>query len=116
MNGVSWWNMAGRGTHSESCRLLSLEAESRAFSRLRSTIAWETLRSMMSAARLRLALVVLLSMVFWGSLYGLFIEGFSFLESIHAEVISLLFNAFFSSLMIMLVFSTAILLYGNMYC
>jgi ABC-2 type transport system permease protein len=31
-------------------------------------------------------------------------------------VISLLFNAFFSSLMIMLVFSTAILLYGNMYC
>ena len=71
---------------------------------------------MLSGARLRLALVVLLSAVFWGSLYGLFIEGFLFLESIHAEVISLLFNAFFSSLMIMLLFSTAILLYGNMYC
>ena len=116
MSGMSSRSTAGRGMHSESCRLISLEEESRAFSRLRYTIAWETLRAMLSGARLRLALVVLLSVVFWGSLYGLFIEGFSFLESIHAEVISLLFNAFFSSLMIMLVFSTAILLYGNMYC
>jgi len=116
MSGMSWWSVAGRGTHSESCRLISPEAEARAFSRLRSTIVWETLRAMLSGARLRLALVALLSLVFWGSLYGLFIEGFWFLESIHAEVISLLFNAFFSSLMIMLVFSTAILLYGSMYC
>jgi len=111
--------MAGRSvreSHSESCRLTPVEVESRVFSRLRATIAWQTLRSMFSGARLRLALVVLLSIVFWVSLYGLFVEGFSFLESIHAEVISLLFNAFFSSLMVMLVFSTGILLYGTMYC
>ena len=116
MSGTAWWRMTGRGTHCGPSRLIPAEAESRVLSRLRSTIAWETLRSMLSGARLRLALVVLLSAVFWGSLYGLFIEGFLFLESIHAEVISLLFNAFFSSLMIMLLFSTAILLYGNMYC
>lgn len=54
--------------------------------------------------------------MFWGSLYGLFFEAFTFLDSLHAEVISLLFNAFFSSLMVMLVFSTGILLYGGMYC
>ena len=108
--------MNGRGTLSETCRLIPVDAESRVFSRLRATIAWETLRSMLAVARLRLALVILLSAVFWGSLYGLFVEGFSFLDSIHAEVISLLFNAFFSSLMVMLVFSTGILLYGNMYC
>jgi ABC-2 type transport system permease protein len=108
--------MSSRAVQSESCRLIPVEAESRVFSRLRATIAWETLRSMLAGARLRLALVVLLSLVFWGSLYGLFIEGFSFLDSIHAEVISLLFNAFFSSLLVMLVFSTGILLYGNMYC
>jgi hypothetical protein len=82
--------MSGRGPQSESCRLIPVDAESRVFSRLRATIAWETLRSMLTGARLRLALVVLLSLVFWGSLYALFIEGFSFLESIHAEVISLL--------------------------
>ena len=116
MSGTAWWSTTGRGTHCGPSRLIPAEAESRVLSRLRSTIAWETLRSMLSGARLRLALVVLLSAVFWGSLYGLFIEGFLFLESIHAEVISLLFNAFFSSLMIMLLFSTAILLYGNMYC
>jgi len=104
------------GRHVESCRLIAVEAECRVFSRLRATIAWQTLRSMVSGARLRLALVVLLSAVFWGLLYGLFFEGFSFLDSIHAEVISLVFNAFFSSLMVMLVFSTGILLYGNMYC
>ncbi|NCY03224.1 MAG: hypothetical protein EBX36_10040, partial [Planctomycetia bacterium] len=111
--------MAGggiRATHSGTCRLISPEMESQVFSRLRVTIAWETLRAMLTGARLRLALVVLLSLVFWGSLYGLFVEGFLFLESIHAEVISLLFNAFFSSLMVMLVFSTGILLYGSMYC
>ena len=108
--------MNDRGLQTESCRLIPVDEESRVFSRLRATIAWETLRSMLSGARLRLILVVLLSTVFWGSLYGLFIEGFSFLDSIHAEVISLLFNAFFSSLMVMLVFSTGILLYGNMYC
>ena len=111
MNGIST-----SSSHEESCHLIAVEAESRVFSGLRAAIAWQTLRSMLAEARLRLALVVLLSAVFWGLLYGLFFEAFSFLESIHAEVISLLFNAFFSSLMVMLVFSTGILLYGNMYC
>ena len=108
--------MAGREMITESCKAIPLEAEARLFWWLRATIAWETLRSMLLGARLRLTLVALLSLVFWGSLYGLFVEGFTFLDSIHAEVISLLFNAFFSSLMIMLVFSTGILLYGSMYC
>ena len=111
MNGIST-----SGRHEESCNLIAVEAESRVFSRLRAAIAWQTLRSMLSEARLRLALIVLLSAVFWALLYSLFFEAFSFLDSIHADVISLLFNAFFSSLMIMLVFSTGILLYGNMYC
>jgi ABC-2 type transport system permease protein len=108
--------MPGRGAISESCTAIPLEAESRLFWWLRATIAWETLRSMLQGARLRLTLVSLLSLVFWGSLYGLFAEGFTFLDSIHAEVISLLFNAFFSSLLLMLVLSTGILLYGSMYC
>ena len=98
------------------CRLLPIEAESRLFFRLRATVAWALLRSMLSGARLRLSLVILLSAMFWGSLYGIFVEAFSFLDSLHAEVISLLFNAFFSSLMVMLVFSTGILIYGGMYC
>jgi ABC-2 type transport system permease protein len=99
-----------------SVRPLSIDAESRLFLRLRGTIAWATLRSMLAVARLRLSLVVVLSGLFWASLFGLFLEAFTFLDSLHAEVISLLFNAFFSSLMVMLVFSTGILMYGGLYC
>jgi ABC-2 type transport system permease protein len=99
----------------EPVRLLSLEEEARVFLRLRATLIWETARTMLTGSRLRLSLVVLLSGLFWGALYGLFVEAFAFLDALHANVISLLFNAFFSSLMVMLVFSTGILLYGGMY-
>jgi len=107
--------MSGRSP-SAAVRVLSIEEEARRFLRLRATVAWETLGSMFAFARLRLSLVVLLSGLFWASLYGLFLEAFAFLAALHADVVSLLFNAFFSSLMVMLVFSTGILLYGGMYC
>ena len=96
-------------------RLLSLDAEGRVFLRLRTALARRTVQWMFSHARLRLSLVILLSIVFWASLYGLFHEAFAFLDSLHAEVISLLFNAFFASLMVMLIFSNGILTYGSMY-
>jgi ABC-2 type transport system permease protein len=99
----------------EPVRLLALEEEARLFLGLRATLVWETVRTMLVGSRLRLTLVVLLSGLFWGSLYGIFMEAFSFLDALHANVISLLFNAFFSSLMVMLLFSTGILLYGGMY-
>jgi ABC-2 type transport system permease protein len=108
--------VSGRPPIPETVRLLSLEAESRLFMRLRATLAWETIRSMLTDARLRLSLVVILSGMFWAALYGLFHEAFTFLDALHADVVSLLFNAFFSSLMVMLVFSTAILVYSGMYC
>jgi ABC-2 type transport system permease protein len=99
----------------EATRLLSLEQEGRLFFRLRATLIWETLRSMATGSRLRFSLVAALSVLFWAALYGLFSQAFAFLAALHADVISLLFNAFFSSLMVMLVFSTGILLYGGMY-
>lgn len=96
-------------------RPLSSDAEARVLLRLRATLAWRTVQWMVGHARLRLTLVILLSIVFWASLYGLFHEAFAFLDSLHAEVISLLFNAFFASLMVMLIFSNGILTYGSMY-
>ena len=100
----------------ESVRLISLDEESRLFLRLRITLVWQAVRSMLTGSRLRLSLVTLLSGLFWAALYGLFHEAFSFLDVLHADVIPLLFNAFFSSLMVMLVFSAGILLYGGLYC
>ena len=99
-----------------SCHLLSIEQESRLCFRLRARIAYATLCTMLAGSRLRLCLVVVLSAVFWGSLYALFVEAFTFLNVLHAEIVGVMFNAFFSSLMIMLVFSTGILIYGGMYC
>jgi hypothetical protein len=104
------------GTRGSAVRLVPPDAEARVFLRMRAAIAWHTLRSMLSSARLRLALVVVLSGMFWASLFGLFVEAFRFLDALHAEVIPLLFNAFYSSLMVMLVFSTGILLYGGLFC
>jgi ABC-2 type transport system permease protein len=107
--------MSGRVIPGDAVRLLPPDEEARLFLRLRATLVWETVRSMASGSRLRISLVVLLSVLFWGALYGLFVEAFTFLDALHADVISLLFNAFFSSLMVMLVFSTGILLYGGLY-
>lgn len=107
--------MSGPAAPREAVRLLSLDEESRLFLRLRATLVWETIRSMVAGSRLRLSLVVVLSGLFWAALYGLFVEAFAFLDALHADVFSLLLNAFFSSLMVMLVFSTGILLYGGLY-
>jgi ABC-2 type transport system permease protein len=107
--------MSGRAVPSAAVRLLSVDEEARLFLGLRVTLIWETVRWMLMGARLRLSLVVLLSLLFWAALYGLFAEAFTFLDSLHADVVPLLFNAFFSSLMVMLVFSMAILLYGGLY-
>jgi len=97
-------------------RLLANEAEARLLLRLRATVAWETLRSLLTMARLRLSLAAVLSCVFWVALFVLALAGFRFLRDLHADVVALLFNAFFLSLTLMLVFSTGILLYSGMYC
>lgn len=107
--------MNGRAVPSAAVHLLSQDEEARLFLRLRVTLIWETVRGMLAGSRLRLSLVVLLSLLFWVALYGLFAEAFAFLDSMHADVVPMLFNAFFSSLMVMLVFSMTILLYGGMY-
>jgi ABC-2 type transport system permease protein len=97
-------------------RLLSTEAEARLLLRLRATLAWETLRSLFGVARLRMSLAAVLSCIFWGAIFVLSLEGFRFLRELHADVVSLLFNAFFLSLTLMLVFSSGILLYSGLYC
>lgn len=97
------------------CRALDESEEGRLFWRLRLTTAWATVRAMLGTARLRLALVVLLSAVFWLTLFALFREGFAFLASIHADVAGLLFNTFFSTLLFMVLFSTGILVYAGLY-
>ena len=100
---------------------LSPENEARAFWRLRRRLATTVLRQAFSRARFRLTLILGLSLVLWLGLFWLFADGFRFLKSgiVHAEThdqtVRAIFGMFFAALMLMLVFSSAIILYGSLF-
>ena len=96
-------------------QLLEVSQESALTQKLRRTIAWNLVRSTIHKSRFRFGLVLILSVFFWTSVFCLFYESFVFIDSMHAEVMSLLFNTFFSALMVMMIFSTGILMYGGLY-
>lgn len=95
--------------------------EARAFWRMRRRRLTNIARQTLAENRLRLTTIVLLTAVFWGSLYLLFAEGFYFLDMAiqHAgtldQVISKIFEIFFFSLVLMLLFSSGIILYGSLF-
>jgi ABC-2 type transport system permease protein len=101
-------------------RLPSIDEETRAFRRLELRIVRTLLRHTLSTARLRLTLVVLLSLLLWAGLYVIMREGFSFLritvmQPMRDQIVQTVFNTFFFTLMVMLVFSSSIILYGSLF-
>ena len=97
--------------------LLVEREESRVFWQLRVRMAVATARWLIATARLRMSLVVSLSLFFWLGLFVLFYHGFAFLASpsIHTNVVEPLYNAFFLALMLMLIFSSGIILYSGLF-
>ena len=95
--------------------LLSAEREAQVFWSLRRRLVLASLRRLFRTARLRATLVVLLSIIFWGALYFLFYSGFDLLSGLYPLAVSSLYNAFFASLMVMLLFSSGIIMYTNLY-
>ncbi len=95
--------------------LLTSEREAQVFWALRRRLVAGAFRSVFHTARLRVSLVVLLSTVFWGALYFLFYSGFDLLSGLYPSAIASLYNAFFVSLMVMLLFSSGIIMYMNLY-
>jgi ABC-2 type transport system permease protein len=101
--------------------LPTIGAESRAFQRLSARIARTLLRQTFSRAWFRLSLVMLLSAILWGGLLWLFYMGFQFLKStipmsdVRDQAVRALLQLFFGSLTVMLVFSSAIILYGALF-
>ncbi len=98
--------------------LLSEQREGQVFWQLRTRIVKAALWRMFTSARLRLSLVVSLSLVFWGGLYVLFYRGFEFLSGpgISTDIVPPLLNTFFLALMVMLVFSSGIILHNSLFC
>lgn len=84
-------------------------------------LRWNSLRNTiahhLSASRLRLSLVAIFSLVFWAGLFFLFFDGFTFLnrQLVGRPLIEGLFGLFFTSLFVMLAFSTGIILYAGLF-
>lgn len=102
-------------------RLVSPEQEGRAFWRMRARMASTVVAQTISAGRLRLATIVLLSGILWSALFLIFFEGFAFLHlaiaapDIYDQTVHKVFSTFFLALMFMLFFSSAVILYSSLF-
>jgi len=100
---------------------LSAEDESRVFGRMRYRIARTLLRQTFSQARFRASLVLALTALLWIGLFWMFADGFRFLQSAiphpetHARTVGAVLGTFFAALLLMLVFSSGIILYGSLF-
>lgn len=95
--------------------------EAALFWRLRRRLLWNQFHQALAQSRLRVVLVSALTGLLWIGLFRLFAEGFQFLgstipeQTTHDETARAVFNIFFASLMLMLAFSTGILMYAGLY-
>lgn len=113
--------MASSSTSPPIATLLTSPQEGQLLRKLRIRLAATRLRQLLTTDRLRVSIAVLLSMIFWGGLFWLALEGFYFLHELvvdaylFSSTVQFVFGLFFSSLMIMLIFSTGIILYGGLF-
>ena len=100
---------------------ISSAEEAAAFWRIRRQMARSMVWQTLTRSCLRFFLVVLLSAFLWFILFRLFSEGFAFFQAaIHTNelfdaVTHTVLTNFFFALMVMLVFSSAVILYGSLY-
>jgi ABC-2 type transport system permease protein len=85
---------------------------------IRFRMLYHSMRLKLAGSRWRAMIAILCSLFFWGALFFVFLEGFRFLDKhrlVTGPLIELLFGMFFGSLLVMLVFSTSIILYGGLF-
>ncbi len=105
----------------DASRLTSTSREARAFWRLRLNVLRALSEGTLRQARVQATSVVLASVILWVGLFLLFCQGFLLIQSgiphegLRTQMIQVIFNLFFLALSIMLVFSSAIILYGGLY-
>lgn len=88
---------------------------------LRGRLSWRSALHQLRQSWLRVAVLVLLTAIFWAIVFGMFYEGFRLFQSMvadaatRAEFVRLIYNLYFVALMLMLSVSSAIILYGGLY-
>jgi ABC-2 type transport system permease protein len=109
------------GSRAASRRLTSTWREARLFWCLRAVVLRAMSEGALRNSRVQVISVVLASAILWIGLFLLFCQGFLFIQSgivhegLRAQMIQVIFNVFFLALSVMLVFSSAIILYGGLY-
>ena len=100
---------------------ISRRNEARAFWQMRGRIARTLLRQSLQQSRFRLALVAILGSLLWGGMFWLAIDAFHFLKAAIPDpaafggTIRSVFAVFFAGLLLMLTFSSAMLLHGFLF-
>lgn len=95
--------------------------ESRMFWGLRIRHLLSLTRIAMQSMRVRVASITLASLILWIGLFLLFFQGFHFIYTglhhagMRTQFVHAIFNVFFLALTAMLLFSSAIILYGNLF-
>lgn len=91
------------------------------FAWLQRRLLWNGWRSLLRHQRFRLGLIAFLTVAIWTAMFALFMEGFQFLRTFDVNgpvsfgITELLFGLFFLSVSGLTVFSTGLLLYGNLF-
>jgi ABC-2 type transport system permease protein len=106
---------------SQAVELPSVEAEARAFWHMRSRMVRTLLRQTLQQSWFRVGLVLALSALLWMALFWLCLDGFRFLRSTilardtYDQAVRAVLGIFFAALTVMLVFSSAIILYSSLF-
>ncbi|MEN6406435.1 MAG: hypothetical protein ABFC77_08185 [Thermoguttaceae bacterium] len=101
---------------------LSADREADIFARMRHRVLRTLLGQTFSRSRFRVSLVTSLCVILWGGMFWIFHDGFIFLQNnlqdpeIHTNVVGAVFGMFFAALMVMLVFSSGVILYSFLFC
>jgi ABC-2 type transport system permease protein len=88
------------------------------FQRLRWVMFRNSLRVVIDQATVRLVTIVLISLLVWGCVFALSVEGFSFLQKqipVSGGIVALLFDFLFLLLGVMLIFSGGLILYSSLF-
>ncbi len=101
--------------------MLDAATERDLFQKLRLQHGLRLLADLLAKSRLRVSVVAILTCVFWGGMFWVFLEGFKVLDSAisheatKAQTIHAIYNIFFLSLLAMLAVSSGIILYGLLF-
>lgn len=97
------------------------QREAQAFGRMRNRMLATIMRQALARSRFRVTLVAFLTSLLWGCMFWMFADGFFFIEQtishpgMYSQAVCGVFSAFFLALLLMLLLSSAIILYGSLF-